>query len=117
MRMYRFVLGLRRVALLSLVLGSTGVATWLMSQVIAANGLGVIGCAALVLFALNFGWLAASFWTAVFGFAVRLAGGELDQPDGRGRPSPGGTYRHPHADLQRGAAPRVRGPSRRSLPD
>jgi membrane glycosyltransferase len=76
MRLDRFVLGLRRAVLLILIGGSTGVATWLMSQVIAANGLDVIGCAALVLFALNFGWLAASFWTAVLGFAVRLAGGD-----------------------------------------
>lgn len=73
---YRLVLNLRRGALALLVLASTGIATWLMSQIIAANGLGVVGCAAVVVFALNFGWLATSFWTAVLGLAVRLAGGD-----------------------------------------
>ena len=63
-----------------LVTGSTGVAAWLMSQVIAANGLGVVGCASLVLFTLNFAWLATSFWSAVLGFVVRLAGGDPISP-------------------------------------
>jgi membrane glycosyltransferase len=47
-----------------------------MSQVIAANGLGIVGCAILVVFALNFGWLATSFWTAALGFIIRLTGGD-----------------------------------------
>jgi membrane glycosyltransferase len=77
---YRLSLARRRAALFLLAAGSTGIATWLMSQVIAANGLGVVGCASLVLFALNFAWLALSFWTAALGFIMRLAGGDPLRP-------------------------------------
>jgi membrane glycosyltransferase len=77
---YRLILIARRAALSILVTGSTGIAAWLMSQVIAANGLDLVGCASLVLFALNFAWLAVSFWSAVLGFVVRLAGGDPISP-------------------------------------
>jgi membrane glycosyltransferase len=66
---------LRRLALLLPAIGSTGVAAWFMSQIIAANGLGIVGCASLVLFTLNFGWLATHFWSAVLGFIVQLVDG------------------------------------------
>jgi membrane glycosyltransferase len=75
---YRFTLPsrpVRRLALLIPAIGSTGVAAWLMSQIIAANGLGIVGCASLVLFTLNFGWLATHFWSAVLGFIVHMVGG------------------------------------------
>src|SRR5579864_309165 len=77
---YRFNLALRRAGMLILVTGSTATAASLMSQVIAANGLDAVGCAILVLFTLNFGWLAVNFWSAVFGFLVRLAGGDPIAP-------------------------------------
>jgi membrane glycosyltransferase len=67
----------RRAALLMLVIGSTAAAASLMSEVIAANGLDFIGCASVVLFTLNFGWLAINFWSAVLGFMIRVSG---DQP-------------------------------------
>ncbi|GGF33928.1 hypothetical protein GCM10011611_45220 [Aliidongia dinghuensis] len=67
---------IRRAALLILTVGSTGIAASLMSQVMAAHGLGLLGFAGVVLFTISFGWLAISFWTAVFGFAVRLIGGD-----------------------------------------
>jgi len=73
---HTLTLALRRIALLILTVGSTGIAASLMSQVVAAHGLGLIGVAGVVLFTISFGWLAISFWTAVFGFCVRLIGGD-----------------------------------------
>jgi len=63
-----------------LVIGSVCGTTGLMSQVIAIGGLSILGCAGLILFALNFGWLAISFWNAVLGFAMRTTGGDPIRP-------------------------------------
>jgi len=73
---HTLTLALRRIALLILTVGSTAIAASLMSQVMAAHGLGLIGVAGVALFTISFGWLAISFWTAVFGFCVRLIGGD-----------------------------------------
>lgn len=74
---YRLSATFRRVTMLVLVLASTALAASLMSQVIAANGLGIVGCASVVLFTLSFGWLTISFWSAVFGFVVQLKRGDI----------------------------------------
>jgi membrane glycosyltransferase len=67
---------LRRTAFFVLSAGTSVLAAWLMSQVMAANGLSLLGLAVLVLFTLSFTWLAVSFWTAVLGFVVRVLGGD-----------------------------------------
>jgi membrane glycosyltransferase len=77
---YRRGVTAKRAAMLALVLTSTALAASLMSQVIAANGLDIIGCASLVLFTLNFGWLSLSFWGAVFGFVAQLKGRNFALP-------------------------------------
>jgi len=73
---YRLNLTMRRTALATLVAGSTVIAALLWSEVIAARGLDALGCASVVLFTMNFAWLSLSFWSAVFGFTVRLIRGD-----------------------------------------
>ncbi|HSK41777.1 MAG TPA: glucans biosynthesis glucosyltransferase MdoH, partial [Arenibaculum sp.] len=66
----------RRTLYFALVLGSTAAASWLMLEVLRANGLFPLEKAIAVLFTFSFAWIATSFWTATAGFVVRLAGGD-----------------------------------------
>lgn len=59
---------------LTLLTGVCGAA--LLHDVLAANGMGDIELLGLGLFFLLFTWISGSFWTAIAGFAVRLAGGD-----------------------------------------
>jgi membrane glycosyltransferase len=70
------VLFAKRAAFLVLSAATSVLATYLMSEVMAANGLTLLGLTVLVLFTLSFSWLAVSFWTAVLGFIVRMIGGD-----------------------------------------
>ncbi|KAA1054234.1 glucans biosynthesis glucosyltransferase MdoH [Azospirillum argentinense] len=65
---------IRRTLYVSAVLGSTLAASWLMLEVLRANGLNVLEVTVLALFTLSFAWIATSFWTATAGFLVRLIG-------------------------------------------
>ncbi|HVJ50893.1 MAG TPA: glucans biosynthesis glucosyltransferase MdoH [Aliidongia sp.] len=63
---------IRRVIFWLVVAASAVFATYLMSEVMAANGLTPVRLGVLVLFTASFTWLIVSFWTAILGFIVRL---------------------------------------------
>jgi membrane glycosyltransferase len=64
----------RRTLFFGLTLLSAVVASALFLDVLEANGLSGMELAGLLLFFVLFAWIAGAFWTAVAGFAIRLAG-------------------------------------------
>ena len=66
--------GLRRTGFFGLVGLTTIAATFVMTEVLSANGMSLLEVALLILFAVNLAWIALSFWTAVAGFFLRLLG-------------------------------------------
>lgn len=73
--------------ILTLLTGVCGSA--LLHDVLVANGMGDVEFLGLALFFLLFTWISGSFWTAIAGFAVRLAGGDpagIDPQEVAGRP-------------------------------
>jgi membrane glycosyltransferase len=58
----------RRLALATLVVGQTWLATNFMVQVLPYHGRPALELAVLLLFAILFGWISAGFWTALAGF-------------------------------------------------
>lgn len=65
---------LRRTVYFGLVASTVGAGALAMADILAANGLKVLEAAILVLFVVNFSWLALSFWSALAGFAVEALG-------------------------------------------
>ena len=65
---------LRRLGFFGIVGLSTVLAVWTMFRILAPNGLTAVEAAIIALFAVNFGWITISFWTAAAGFVLRLAG-------------------------------------------
>lgn len=65
---------LRRVVYFGLVLASVTLASALMYETMAKNGLSALRVAAVLLFSVAFGWQSMSFWSAMFGFVDRLRG-------------------------------------------
>ncbi|HEX4649754.1 MAG TPA: glucans biosynthesis glucosyltransferase MdoH [Steroidobacteraceae bacterium] len=82
--------GLRRALFLGLTLLTAAAASALLLDVLDANHPTTgIELAGLVLFFILFAWISSATWTAVAGFAVRLAGGDpagLDVGEVAGRP-------------------------------
>ncbi|WP_175624572.1 MULTISPECIES: glucans biosynthesis glucosyltransferase MdoH [Oxalobacteraceae] len=66
--------GTRRLVLLLLMLGQTGLATYYMSSVLPYQGKQPLEIAMLALFALLFCWVSAGFWTAMTGFILLARG-------------------------------------------
>lgn len=64
----------RRTLLLGLVIAQTMIATDFMTRVLPYQGRQPLEIVVLVLFAVLFAWISASFWTATAGFLLRLAG-------------------------------------------
>lgn len=64
--------GLRRTGFFGLVGLTTIAATFVMAEVLSANGMSLLEAAVLILFAVNLAWIALSFWTAMAGFVLRL---------------------------------------------
>ena len=64
----------RRGLYFACVILSTLAGSYLMADVLRANGFTGIEMAILVLFTISFAWICTSFWTATIGFLVRLAG-------------------------------------------
>jgi membrane glycosyltransferase len=84
----------RRALFLSLTLVTAGVATAMMGDILAANGLTGLKRAGLVLFYILFVWITGAFWTALAGLLVRLRGGDpvsLKPEELAGRPLVGRT--------------------------
>jgi membrane glycosyltransferase len=57
---------------LLLVMATAAAGVGLLADSLAADGLAPLEVAIIVLFALNFSWIAMSFWTACIGFCVRM---------------------------------------------
>ncbi len=66
----------RRAAFFGLTLLTSGLASFVLEDILDANGISPLEAVGLVLFFGLFTWIAGAFWTAVAGFAVRLAGGD-----------------------------------------
>jgi membrane glycosyltransferase len=64
----------RRALFFALTFLSSGLASALMFDILRANGLTALEGASLALFFILFTWIAGAFWTAVFGFCIRLRG-------------------------------------------
>ncbi|MCC6201862.1 MAG: glucans biosynthesis glucosyltransferase MdoH [Gammaproteobacteria bacterium] len=62
----------RRLAYFTPVLATAGAGVWLMTDILRANGLTPAEIPVLVLFALAFSLIAASFWNAVAGFLIQV---------------------------------------------
>jgi membrane glycosyltransferase len=64
----------RRLAFFGLTLLTSGLASFMFEDILSANGLSPLEGLAVVLFFGLTTWISGAFWTAVAGFAVRLAG-------------------------------------------
>jgi membrane glycosyltransferase len=81
----------RRLLFFVLVALTVALASAALFEILSANGVEPIEVAILVLFVVNFVWIALSFWTAVAGFALRMLGREpinLMPADRLRQPSP-----------------------------
>lgn len=68
--------GWRRAGVFGASLALVAAALAMLAQVFAPGGLTAIEIALMLLFALNFGWLALGFWSALIGLVVTLRGGD-----------------------------------------
>ncbi len=66
----------RRALFFFLTLVTAAVATAMMCDILAANGLNTLERIGLVLFYVLFVWITGAFWTALAGMLVRLRGGD-----------------------------------------
>ena len=73
---WRRVANLRRALLMLFVFGQTAVASYYLLWVLPYHGGTPLEISMLVLFAILYAWIAVGFWTAVFGFVIRLMGGD-----------------------------------------
>lgn len=73
---WRHIAGIRRVLLIVLLAGQTLAACYYLLGVLPYHGGTWLELAILGLFALLYTWIAVGFWIAVFGFIVRLTGGD-----------------------------------------
>ncbi len=64
----------RRAVLVSLVIGQTVGASYLMTAILPYHGSHVVEIALLVVYAILFTWVGSGFWTALMGFWVLLRG-------------------------------------------
>lgn len=64
----------RRMLLFCLVGATTGAAAYLMGRVLGIEDGNPVDIALLAVFVIGFGWIAISFWAAVFGFFLALLG-------------------------------------------
>ncbi len=85
----RWQTGVRRGGFFALTLATAACASALLHDVLEANGMSTVERLGLVLFFALFAWISAALWTAVAGFAVRLAGRDpagIDPREVAGRP-------------------------------
>jgi membrane glycosyltransferase len=66
----------RRLVFAILIVATIVIGALAMASALAANGLSALEWTQLVLFVILFSWIAPSFWTSLFGFAVILRGGD-----------------------------------------
>ncbi|MFN2359848.1 MAG: glucans biosynthesis glucosyltransferase MdoH [Marinobacter sp.] len=77
---WRRVATFRRLLLAIFVVGQTLVACYFLLWVLPYHGGTLVELGLLILFALLYMWIAVGFWTAIFGFVLRLAGGDRYSP-------------------------------------
>lgn len=65
---------LRRGLFFGATFGSAFLGSWLMLEILRANGLNVLELVSLALFFVLFTWITGAFYTAIAGFIVRLRG-------------------------------------------
>lgn len=75
-RSWRRVATVRRFFLTLFVVGQTVVASYFLLWILPYHGGTLVEIGLLVLFILLYMWIAVGFWTAVFGFVLRLLGGD-----------------------------------------
>lgn len=63
-----------RLLLAALTFITTGCGVWVFGSVLAADGVGALDIALIVIFAFLFSWIALSFWLATAGFLRKLRG-------------------------------------------
>ncbi len=73
---WRRVATFRRLLLTVFVMGQTLIACYFLLWVLPYHGGTMVELGLLVLFALLYMWIAVGFWTALFGFVLRLIGGD-----------------------------------------
>ncbi|PXX91085.1 glucans biosynthesis glucosyltransferase MdoH [Marinobacter vulgaris] len=73
---WRRVATFRRLLLTVFVVGQTLVACYFLLWVLPYHGGTLVELGLLVLFALLYMWIAVGFWTGLFGFVLRLIGGD-----------------------------------------
>jgi membrane glycosyltransferase len=73
----------RRALFFGLTFASSLIGSFLLLDILKANGISVLEVASLVMFFVLFTWISGAFWTAVAGFFARLIGRDpaLLQPD------------------------------------
>jgi membrane glycosyltransferase len=64
----------RRLLFFGLTFASSLLGSFLLLDILKANGISVLEVASLVMFFVLFTWISGAFWTAVAGFCVRLIG-------------------------------------------
>ena len=75
----------RRCVMFALTFATTSVATYTMARVFSPGGISAIEGVLMVLFALNFFWIALTMWTGLLGLIARVRG---RLPDGLQWPAP-----------------------------
>lgn len=88
---WRRVAMIRRVGLAIFVVGQTAFASYLLLLILPYSGGTLVEKGLLVSFTFLYLWIAVGFWTAVFGFLFKLAGGDRHSL----------LNRHPRAILER----------------
>ncbi|MBL3825490.1 MULTISPECIES: glucans biosynthesis glucosyltransferase MdoH [unclassified Marinobacter] len=73
---WRHIAFARRSLLILFVLGQTAVASYYLLWVLPYHGGTWLELGMTALFAILYAWIAVGFWTAVFGFVLRLTGGD-----------------------------------------
>lgn len=73
---WRRVAIVRRFFLTLFVVGQTVIASYFLLWILPYHGGTLVEIGLLVLFILLYMWIAVGFWTAVFGFMLRLVGGD-----------------------------------------
>lgn len=73
---WRLAAGGRRALFSLLVLAQTLAGAWTMLSILPYHGSGVLELSLLAIYTVLFGWISAGMWMAVFGFVVRMLGGD-----------------------------------------
>jgi len=88
-------LGARRLVFALLVLGTAGMGTWMMLDIVDAGGITALEVGILLLFSATFAWIGIAFWHAILGFLLQALGRHPLTLRREGPPSRGATEGEP----------------------